>query len=197
MRYLLILLLYISLILPLSANIDAQIEAIQRASVSERFKLMNAFKRDIVQMKETERIEALTKLRSINNSKHADSAFREITRHKPRRYSKHREEILERDKEGDVEDNVANQTENSVENETSNETEDTVENETNNETEDSVENETSNETENSVENETSNETENNVENETSNETENNIEIETQEHIENETADRNEEEHDDD
>ena len=173
MKYFLILLVYISLSLPLSADIDTQIEAIQRASVSERYKMMNAFKREVVQMNETQRIEALTKLRSINHSKHADSALREITRHKTRRYSKHREEIRERTKGDDVEENAANQTENNVENETSNETE------------------------NSVENETSNETENSVENETSNETENSVETQTEEHVENETEERNEEEHDDD
>jgi len=185
MRYFLIYLIYISLSLPLNADIDAQIEAIQRASVSERFKLMNAFKREVVQMNETQRIEALTKLGSIHHSKHVDSALREITRHKTRTYAKHREEMLERTKDNNVEENSANQTENNVENETSNETEN------------NVENETSNETENNVENETSNETENNIENETSNETENNVETETEEHVENETEERNEEEHDDD
>ena len=195
MKYFLILFIYISLCF--GANIDAQIEAIQKASVSERFRLMNAFKREIVQMKETERIEALTKLRTINHSKHADTALREITKHRPRRYSKQHGDILQRAKESDVEENSANQTENSVEHETSNETENSVEHETSSETENNIENETSNETEHSVEDETSNETENSVEHETSNETENNIETHTQEHIENETEDRNEEEHDDD
>ncbi len=165
--------LCIALSLPIISDVDSQIEAIQKASVSERFKLMNAFKREIVQMKETERIEALTKLRSINSSKHANAALREITRHKPRRYSKHHNDTLERIKDNDAQESTTNQTENNIENETSNETE------------------------NNVENETSNETDNSVENETSNETEDNIETQTQEHVENETEDRHEEEHNDD
>jgi len=52
----------------LSANIDTQIEAIRNAPVEERFMLMNAFKKEIVHMQEKERIDAITKLKSITQS---------------------------------------------------------------------------------------------------------------------------------
>jgi len=78
------LFLYISLF----ANIDSQIEAIQRAPVAERFKLMNTFKKEIIQMQEKERIQAMSKLQSITESKHADKAFKELRNHDNIRQSK-------------------------------------------------------------------------------------------------------------
>lgn len=47
---------------PCYANIDSQIEAIQHASDSEKFKLMNAFKKKLIRMKEKERLDAMAKL---------------------------------------------------------------------------------------------------------------------------------------
>ncbi|MCF6244914.1 MAG: hypothetical protein L3J43_07735 [Sulfurovum sp.] len=72
------ILLITLLLLPLWGDMDAQIEAIQRAPVAERFKLMNAFKKKIIKMHEKERIEAMTKLQSITQSKHAAKVFKEI-----------------------------------------------------------------------------------------------------------------------
>lgn len=60
------------------ADIDAQIEAIKQAPVSERFKLMNAFKKNLIKMKEEERIRALKKLTIHTSSKHANKALGEI-----------------------------------------------------------------------------------------------------------------------
>jgi len=138
--------------LPLIANnIDTQIEAIQKAPIEERFKLMNSFKKEIVQMREEERIQAMSKLQSITQSKHADKAFKELrTRTRVRHTKEHirtREELRPNmDQENDTKDNVETTTEDSVENETEDQTEDSVENQTEdqteNETEDSVENET-------------------------------------------------------
>ena len=67
-----------------SADVDAQIEAIKNASVEERFKLMNAFKKNLIQMKEEERIKAMTKLTSKSNSKHAKKALDELKEHTKR-----------------------------------------------------------------------------------------------------------------
>ena len=61
-----------------SADIDAQIEAIKNASVEERFKLMNAFKKNLIQMKEEERIKAMTKLTTKSNNKHAIKALKSL-----------------------------------------------------------------------------------------------------------------------
>lgn len=61
-----------------SADVDAQIEAIKNASVEERFKLMNAFKKNLIQMKEEERIEAMTKLTTKSNNKHAIKALKSL-----------------------------------------------------------------------------------------------------------------------
>ncbi len=61
---------------PLWANsVDAQIEAIQKAPVSERFKLMNALKKKLVKMKEKERLEALAKLRTSTKSRKAQKSI--------------------------------------------------------------------------------------------------------------------------
>jgi len=62
----------------LYADVDAQIEAIKSASVKERFKLMNAFKKNLLNMKEQERINALKKLSKKSNSKNAKMALKEL-----------------------------------------------------------------------------------------------------------------------
>lgn len=72
------ILLMILFLLPLWGDMDAQIEAIQRAPVAERFKLMNDFKKKIVKMHEEERLEAMTKLQTITQSKQAMKAIRAL-----------------------------------------------------------------------------------------------------------------------
>jgi len=157
--------------LPLNANnIDKQIEAIQKASVEERFKLMNAFKKEIVQMQEKERIQAISKLRSITQSKHANKAFKKLNTHTRIRQAKEYTKASEETGSNmDQEDNTENSTDDAVENGTEEQVE--------HQTEDSVENQT----------------EEHVENEH----EDHIENETEEHIENETEEHNEDEHDED
>lgn len=51
----------------LKADIDSKIEAIQKASRQERFRLMNALKEEIIHMKEEQRIEAIKEIQSIHN----------------------------------------------------------------------------------------------------------------------------------
>ena len=128
-------LLLVFLSVPLFANIDAQIEAIQKAPIEERFKLMNAFKKEIVQMQEQERIKAMTKLKSITKSKYADKVLKELTKHSRREVSKqrsHQREHISHDNE--IQNNIENEIEEQVKNETEehieNETEEQVENET-------------------------------------------------------------------
>ena len=60
------------------ANIDAQIKAIQNASVDEKFKLMNAFKKSLVQMKKKERIEAVKKLSNKTKNRRAKKVLKEL-----------------------------------------------------------------------------------------------------------------------
>jgi len=74
-------LLTFSLCMPLFANMDARIKAIQNAPIEERFKLMNAFKKEIILMQEQERIEAITKLKSITQSKYSTHALKELKSH--------------------------------------------------------------------------------------------------------------------
>jgi hypothetical protein len=69
----------------LHANVDAQIEAIKNASVEERFKLMNAFKKNLIKMKEEERIKAMTKLTIQSKNKHAKKALDELKQHSKRK----------------------------------------------------------------------------------------------------------------
>lgn len=49
----------------LYASIDDEIEAIQKAPIEKRFKLMNALKKRIVQMKEEKRMTTIEKLQSV------------------------------------------------------------------------------------------------------------------------------------
>jgi hypothetical protein len=133
-------------------NIDSQIEAIRNAPTEERFRLMNAFKQEIVEMKEEERIHAITQLKSITRSKYGDRALREIKTHAKRPQHKEdknerRDASNERDS-GDTED-ANNENENNVEDEVGDETEDEIENDI----EDEVEDETENEIENDIEEE--------------------------------------------
>ena len=136
----------------LYADIDAQIDAIRDAPVSERFKLMNEFKREVVHMHEKERIIAIRKLQSMTRSKYSNRVIEELERHDKHpnmRNVRVRPNVAIK-RENEIEDQVVNTTENHIENETEdhieNETEDHIENETEdhieNETEDHIEDET-------------------------------------------------------
>jgi hypothetical protein len=174
-RHILQLIVVLSvLFIPLYASIDSRIEAIQNAPVEERFRLMNLFKREVSQMNENARIDAITKLKSVTRSENSQKAIKEL-RHRTRQtYIKQvcktnknkerceRNTILRHQKyENEIDVDIENETEESIENET----------------EESIENET----EESIENET----------------EESIENETEDHIESETEDHIEDEHDDD
>lgn len=134
----------------LHANIDAQIEAIRNAPVEERFMLMNAFKKEIVHMQEKERIDAITKLRSITQSSHSDRAIKELQKHTKPKYhhtservsnNKERTEI-EYEHEDEAEDHIEDESEDHIEDETEDHIEDETEDHIENETEDHIENET-------------------------------------------------------
>ena len=88
----LLLLICSNLILYADANIDAQIEEIKHASVKDRFKLMNAFKKNLSKMKEEERINAMTKLTIKSNNKHAKKALEELKQHTKRKNIEYRME---------------------------------------------------------------------------------------------------------
>lgn len=85
-RWLYTLIIFTSMAPILHANIDVQIDAIKNASVEERFKLMNAFKRNLLKMKEAERIKAITKLSEKSNKTHAKKALDELKHHTKRRH---------------------------------------------------------------------------------------------------------------
>ena len=118
LKSLYIILFLVSFFLPLHANIDAQIQAIQRAPVSERFKLMNAFKQKMIQMQEEERIKAMKKIQSITRSKHADQAFKELYTLEKKNNTKNPNRELARKKETD--EQVENQIEEKIESEAEN-----------------------------------------------------------------------------
>ena len=59
----------------LFADIDAEIEAIQNASVQERFKLMNTFKQKLIQMRQEERSNAIDKLKSMAKNPHINASI--------------------------------------------------------------------------------------------------------------------------
>jgi hypothetical protein len=110
----------------LEADIDTQIEAIRNAPLTERFKLMNAFKQEIIDMKEEERIQAITQLKSITESKYGDRALHEIKTHIK---THHNKETYSRGENNEIEDEVANETENEIENEAEDHIEDDIEDE--------------------------------------------------------------------
>ena len=88
-----------------SKSIDTEIEAIQKAPVSERFKLMNALKKKLVKMKEKERIEALSKLRASTKSKKAKKAIDDIEKRSKSIARQHLENEMENEVENQVQDN--------------------------------------------------------------------------------------------
>jgi len=67
---------------------DREIEAIRKAPIAKRFKLMNAFKKEIIKMQEKERLIAIRKLKNMNKSKYANRALKELNKnsHKGERY---------------------------------------------------------------------------------------------------------------
>ena len=79
----------------LYADIDTQIEAIQNASVEERFKLMNAFKKNLIKMKEKERIKAIHKLTNKSKNKQAKNVLtrleENIKKEKIRKHLEHQQ----------------------------------------------------------------------------------------------------------
>ncbi len=109
---------FILLITPskLYANIDAQIEAIRHAPVAERFKLMNAFKQEIVQMKEKERIHAITQLKGITKSKYANRAINEIKKHAHMPYKKHKEDQIKSTRDIQILEDINKHIETEIEN---------------------------------------------------------------------------------
>ena len=179
--------------LPLNGNIDTQIEAIQNAPVEERFILMNAFKKEVIHMQEAERIEAITKLRSITQSRHSDRAIRELQDHARPRYHRNSERVSRTKERNERRSEREYETEDHIEDETEDHIED--------ETEDHIESETEDHMESEVEDHIEDETEENIESEVEDhiedETEEHIENETEDHIEDETEDHIEDEHDDD
>ena len=128
-------------IIPLHANIDARIEAIQNAPVEERFMLMNAFKKEVVHMQEAERIDAITKLRSITQSRHSGRAIRELQKYTKPKYH-HNDERVSRSKERtEIEYEHENETEDHIEDESEEHIEDETEDHIEDETEDHIEDE--------------------------------------------------------
>jgi hypothetical protein len=73
--------IYIVLTSSLYGNIDEHIRAIQNAPIEKRFKLMNAFKKELVKMKEQARIVALKKLTTHSTKKDASKVLEALKKH--------------------------------------------------------------------------------------------------------------------
>ena len=69
--------LLILLLMPLMSDIDDLIESMQSVSDNERFRLMNQFKEEVIQLQEKERMEAMKKVISITQSSQADKVLEE------------------------------------------------------------------------------------------------------------------------
>ncbi len=59
------------------SDIDELIESMQSVSDEERFRLMNQFKEEVIQLQEEERMEAMMKVISITDSSHAYEVLKE------------------------------------------------------------------------------------------------------------------------
>ena len=59
------------------SDIDDLIESMQSVSDEERFRLMNQFKEEVIQLQEEERMEAMMKVISITDSSHAHEVLQE------------------------------------------------------------------------------------------------------------------------
>ncbi|MCF6206960.1 MAG: hypothetical protein L3J47_08750 [Sulfurovum sp.] len=151
-------------------SIDAQIEAIRKAPVQERFKLMNAFKRQIINMQHQERIEAIKKLKFITKSRRSQKVIREVAPkrqkmpfHKERHNNKHvhntehtsahhtkqnrfehTQSTLEHHIETQAEEKIDAQIDEQIENQTEQSVDDQIENQTENQIEENVDNEIDN-----------------------------------------------------
>lgn len=104
---LLLIFLVLGFSINLCADMDSEIEAIRKAPISERFKLMNAFKKKIIKMQEKERIDAISKLKDISKSKYGSRALKEL---KQRQQNKS-ERYIENATEAQIENATENQME--------------------------------------------------------------------------------------
>ena len=59
------------------SDIDKLIESMQSVSDEERFKLMNQFKEEVIQLQEEERMKAMMKVISITDSNHTHEVLEE------------------------------------------------------------------------------------------------------------------------
>jgi len=90
----------------LYANIDDDIQKIQNAPPSERYKLMNEFKKKLIKMNEKKRIDAIKKLGKKSNSKNIKQALEEIKR------AQERKRLRKETEQQQIEtDNIENETE--------------------------------------------------------------------------------------
>lgn len=88
-----------------ASSIDEEIKAIKSAPVEKRFKLMNAFKKKLIQMKEQERIDALKKLTKDAKKQDASAVLKALQKHT--RQQKARQKLEEQQIEID---NIQNET---------------------------------------------------------------------------------------
>ena len=91
--------------LPLCANIDEQIKAIRNAPIEKRFELMNAFKKELIQMKEAERMLALKKLTRHSKKQDANKVLEALKKHTAQQKSRQQLEAQHIDI-----DNIQNET---------------------------------------------------------------------------------------
>ena len=84
----------------LYADIDSEIEAIQHAPIKDRFKLMNALKHKLIQMREQERSAAIDKLKSITKTAPTDLPKEEKNKvHIQKEIEQHIQEEIEHETE--------------------------------------------------------------------------------------------------
>jgi len=102
-------------LMPLFADIDTLIESMQSVSDEERFKLMNEFKQEVIQLQEEERMEAMLKLISITQSDNAHEVLEELkSENIPQETEDSRHEVASHSEEENVQESVEEQVDSSV-----------------------------------------------------------------------------------
>jgi len=101
--------------MPLFADIDSLIESMQSVSDEERFKLMNEFKQEVIQLQEEERMEAMLKLISITQSDNAHEVLEELkSENIPQETEDIHHEVASHSEEENVQESVEEQVDSSV-----------------------------------------------------------------------------------
>ena len=98
------------LTIPLFADIDDRIEAIEHASEEQRFAMMNQFKQELIKLQEEERLNAMRKLILITESNNSEEVLADLKTESSKLERETIDELTEQ-----IEDEIKNDVEENIE----------------------------------------------------------------------------------